>query len=59
MNIDDIQDRLKQAPGKANLFFYGNGVNIDIVAEWREGDQPMRRIIFSLPGALTCGGPLQ
>lgn len=59
MTVDDIAERIKQCPGKANVFYYGNGVNIDIVAEWREGEQPMRRVIFSLPSALAMGGPLQ
>jgi len=59
MTIDDVTERIKQVPGKANLFYYANGVNIDIVAEWREGDQPMRRTIFALPSALALGGPLQ
>jgi hypothetical protein len=60
VKVDDFTERLKLVPGKAELFFYGSGVNIDLVAEWREGpDQPMRRVIASLGGALTTGGPVQ
>lgn len=59
MTVDDLTERIKNTPGKANLFFYGSGPNIDVVAEWREGEQPMRRVIVSLGGALAIGGPLQ
>lgn len=59
MTTDDLTERLKLVPGKANLFFYGAAPNIDVVAEWREGEQPMRRVIISLGGALACGGPVQ
>ena len=59
MTTDDLTERLKLVPGKAKLFFYGSAPNIDIVAEWSEGDQPMRRVIISLGGALAMGGPIQ
>lgn len=59
MTVDDLTERIRLAPGKANLFFYGSAPNIDIVAEWREGDQPMRRVIISLGGALAMAGPVQ
>lgn len=60
MTIDDLNERLKTVPGKAQLHFYGSGINIDIIAEWKEGpDQPMRRVVASLGGALTTTGVVQ
>lgn len=59
MTVDDLTERLKHAPGKSTVFYYANGVNIEIVTEWREGEQPMRRVIAVLNSALAIGGPLQ
>ena len=59
VTIDDLTERLRLVPGKANLFFYGSAPNIDIVAEWREGEQPMRRVVISLGGVFAVGGPVQ
>lgn len=52
----DVRDRANLVPEKAKVFFYAAGKDIEVVAEWREGEQPMRRTLITLSGCLSIGG---
>lgn len=56
MTVLDLADRLRQVPDKAKLFFYSSGHDVNIVAEWSEGTQPVRRPVVTLPGVFALGG---